>query len=58
MWTYPELKYLYVNQNKVSGSQLAEDVNRIFHDGLEARNASDVEKILRSRTIFNKDKPY
>ena len=55
MWTYPELKFVFVNQLKLSPQELALQVNREFHDGLEVRSPQDIERVKRGKTIFRKD---
>jgi hypothetical protein len=56
MWTYPELKYITVQQYKLGPEELAAEVNRKFHGGQGIRTAADVHKIGKSKNIFNKEK--
>jgi hypothetical protein len=56
MWTYPELKFVTVHQYKMDLSQLVAEVNARFHGGVEIRSAADVGRILKAKTIFNKEK--
>jgi hypothetical protein len=56
MWTYPELRYVTVNQFKMDYTQLAFEVNKKFHGGADVRTANDVQRIGKSKNIFNKDK--
>jgi hypothetical protein len=58
MWTYPELKFIYVNQLRLSPQELALKVNREFHDGLDVRSPDDINKISRSKTIFGESRLY
>ena len=58
MWTYPELRCVFVNRFRVSSQELALQLNREFHAGEDVRNARDIEKIKRGKNIFNKNKPY
>lgn len=54
MWTYPELRYVFVNRFKLSPNELALAVNNQFHGGQDVRNAMDIERIKRGRTIFDR----
>jgi hypothetical protein len=56
MWTYPELKFVTAHQYKMDAQELAKEANVKFHLGDEVRSRADIEKILHSKTIFNKDK--
>jgi len=56
MWTYPELKYVTVNQYKMEMAELVADVNNKFHGGAEVRSASDLNRVMKGKTIFNKEK--
>lgn len=56
MWTYPELKYVTVNQYKMDLNDLVAEVNSRFHNGAEVRTALEVGKIMKAKTIFNKEK--
>ena len=58
MWTYPELKFIFVNQLRLSPQELALQVNREFHDGAEVRSAADVERVRRGKTIFGEGRLY
>jgi hypothetical protein len=58
MWTYPELKFVFVNQLRLNTRELALQVNRDFHDGFEVRSPQDIEKVKRRRTIFGESKVY
>ncbi|MBD3388675.1 MAG: hypothetical protein GF416_06375 [Candidatus Altiarchaeales archaeon] len=58
MWTYPELRFVFVNQLKYTPQELALHVNREFHDGDDVRSAVDIENIKRGRNIFNKDQGF
>lgn len=58
LWTYPELKYVFVNQLKLNPAELALQVNREFHDGLDIRSPHDIEKVRRGRTIFGESKLF
>ena len=55
MWTYPELKFVTVNQYRFDVNALANEVNARFHEGQIVRSAREIERIKNSRTIFNKD---
>jgi len=57
MWTYPELRFVYVSQRQCSASEVADRVNLDFHGGEQVRTAVDVEKVWRGRNIFNKNSP-
>ena len=50
MWTYPELKFVFVNHLKVNPQELAVMVNREFHGG--------IERIRRKKTIFGESRLY
>jgi hypothetical protein len=56
MWTYPELKFVTVHQYKMDVADLTVEVNRRFHGGVEVRTAADVSRIMKAKTIFNKEK--
>jgi len=58
MWTYPELKYVFLNQLKLNPQELAVSVNREFHGGLDVRSPQDIEKIKRGKTIFGESRLY
>ena len=57
MWTYPELKFITINQHKLDSNALASQVNSKFHEGRDIRSAREIEKIKNARTILNKDEP-
>ena len=54
MWTYPELKFVFINRLKLAPQELAVAVNKEFHDGQDIRNSRDIEKVKSGRNIFNK----
>jgi hypothetical protein len=56
MWTYPELKFVTVHQYKMDLNELVSEVNQRFHGGAQIRSASDVNKVMKGKTIFNKEK--
>ena len=56
MWTYPELKFVTVNQYKMDVAELTVEVNKNFHNGAEVRSVAEVNKITKAKTIFNKEK--
>lgn len=56
MWTYPELRFITANKLRMGAVELAQHLNREFHDGIDVRRPQDVEKIKRGRTILNKNK--
>jgi hypothetical protein len=56
MWTYPELKFVTINQYKMDVAELTAEVNKNFHNGAEIRTVADVGKITKAKTIFNKEK--
>lgn len=58
LWSYPELKYVTVNQYKFGSEEMADEINRIYHKGERVRTVEDIEKIKRSKTIFNKGSPF
>ena len=57
LWTYPELKFITINQNKLDLNTLANEVNTKFHEGMHVRSAKEIEKIKNARTILNKNEP-
>jgi hypothetical protein len=56
MWTYPELRFIAVNQLKMDPEELAAAVNRQFHQAEEVRSVMDVQRVAKGKNIFNKDK--
>ena len=58
MWTYPELKFVFVNQLRVRPQELAVMVNMEFHGGVDVRSTVDIERVRRNRTIFGESKVY
>jgi len=58
MWTYQELKFIFINQLRLSSQELALEVNREFHGGGEVMNSADIEKIKSNRTIFGGSRMY
>ena len=56
MWTYPELKFVTVNQYKMGLDDLVAEVNSRFHGGREVRTTVEVGKIVKAKTIFNRER--
>jgi len=56
MWIYPELKFIIANQYKMDSNELIAEVNGRFHGGESVRCAADIDKVLRGKNIFNKER--
>ena len=56
MWTYPELKFVTIHQYRMDAAELTAHVNRQFHGGSEVRSVADVNRIMKAKTIFNRQK--
>jgi hypothetical protein len=56
MWTYPELRFVHVNQHRLAPDELARQVNIQFHGGDGIRTAADIKRINGGKNIFNRDK--
>jgi len=57
LWSYSELKFVYINLGKSPNHVIAGLVNEKFHGGNGIRSSADINKIRSSKTVFDRKTP-